>query len=441
MNILSSSGLEPNAAAQKTGLLTVLDIGSSKIACLIVRLSPLGKALQLPWRTHRIEVLGFAVRQSQGIRCGLVTDIAAAEQVVRRTVGAAERAAGLTVKSVIVNFSGRYMRSECVRGDISLKKERVQLADVRAVIQSACEKRTGSDDKWPLIHAVPLRFNVDDYGDLEDPRDMAGAKLGAELHCLGVQPQAARNLERCLNRAYLQVEALVASPYASGLSTLLREEVQFGATCVDFGGGTTGFAIFRKGRLVHADCIAVGGRHITADIAQAFSIGAEEAEWLKIMHGSAAADECGEEKNIRLESGRRISRRALADIIRPRAEEISELMRDRCARAGFPPAGRRRLVLTGGAAQLNGLTDTVEAVMGVKPRIGRPLGISGLPPEARGGAYAAVTGLSVYPQSLGFSEQEFTPGGTEYEPGGRLKSAGARLLKSVNGYVRVFKGF
>jgi len=439
MNILSSSLFDRGPSAHKAGLLSVLDIGSSKITCMIARLTPLAQTLHLPWRTHRIEVLGFAARRSQGVRAGTVVDIQAAEQAVRQVVDSAERMAGLMVKSVIANFSGRQMRSERVGAEIPLGSDRVRMADVRNVIEAACAARGGS--RRPLLHAVPLSFAVDENRGLEDPRDMAGSRLQVDMHCLSVDAVAARNLEHCLNRAYLKVEALAAAPYAAALSTLLREEVLFGATCVDMGGGTTCFSVFRKGRFVYADCIPIGGGHITADIAQGLDVSVEEAERLKILHGSAADYECSDEADIALVSGRQISRRALARIIRPRVEEISEMLRDRAAKAGFRPAQGRRLVLTGGAARLEGLTDIVQSVTQVKPRIARPLGISGLPQAARGGAYAVLAGLAVYPQSLGFSDQDFNLIGADYEPGGKLKGVSSRLLQSVNGYVKVFKGF
>lgn len=444
MNILSPHSVESRRrAVHKTGLLTVADIGSSKISCLIARLIPLQNTQHLPWRTHRIEVLGFAMRQSQGVRSGLVVDIAAAEQAVRNAVDAAERMAGLVVKSVIVNFSGRHMRSEQLEAEIALSGARAELADVRRVIKAACGRRQSLPR--PIIHAVPLSFSLDDDRNLEDPRDMAGALLGVDMHCLSIDALAARNLEHCLNRAYLKVEALAATPYAAALSTLLREEIQFGAVCADFGAGTTSFAIFHKGKFIHAGCIPLGGRHITADIAQGFSISVEEAEKLKVMHGSAADYECGDDQYVSLGgisgAGRRFSRKELAKIIRARVEEIGEMLRDRSNRAGFRFGAGRRLVLTGGGAQLAGLPDIIRKICLVKPRIGRPLGIAGLPASARGGAYAALAGLAVYPQSLGFSEQEFNPAGTEYEPGGKLKNAGSRFLQSVNGYVKVFKGF
>jgi len=442
MNIVSSSLFEPSAPARQAGLLTVVDIGSSKISCLIARLVPLRKTLHLPWRTHRVEVLGFAARQSRGMRAGLVVDIAAVEQGVRKVIDAAERMAGLMVKSVIVNFSSRHMKSERLAADIAPLGERVALADVHRVIAAACAGRQAV--KRPLIHAVPLAFSLDEDRALDDPRNLAGGRLGVDMHCLAVDAVAARNLEHCLNRAYLKVEALVATPYAAALSTLLREEIAFGATCVDFGGGTTSFAVFRKGKFVHADCLPLGGQHITADIAHGLAIAPEEAERLKIMHGSVA-DYAGSDDSY-IAAGayggeQRFSRRELAKIIRARVEEIGEMVRDRCARAGFRLTAGQRLILTGGASQLTGLGDLVQTICQVKPRIGRPLGISGLPAEARSGAYAALSGLSVYPQSLGFSEQEFTLSGTEYEPGKSIKKAGRRLLQSVNGYVKVFKGF
>lgn len=450
MNILSSSLFEMQAQARKSGLLTVLDIGSGKISCVIARLQPLQKTLHLPWRTHRVEVLAFAARQSKGVRAGMIVDIAAAERVIRNVVDAAERKAGLLVKSVIVSFSGRHMQSEHSSAEIALEQERVQDIDIKQVIAAACVSSHGRSR--PVIHAVPLSFYLDKDQYIEDPRSMEGRRLGVNMHCLAVDAAAARNLEHCLNRAYLKAEALVAAPYASALSTLLREDIIFGGACIDWGAGTTSFAVFHKGKFVHAECLSIGGNHITADIAQGFSIPLEEAERLKIMHGSAV-DYAGGEHYVTLAAEpvedkadygetagkQRFPREKLTKIIRARTEEISEMVRDRCARAGFRFVGGRRLILTGGASQLVGLPEIVHSVMQIRPRIGRPLGISGLPSAARSGAYAALAGLAIYPQSRLCPEREFNSFGTEYERGRKIKQAGTRLLQSVNGYVKVFK--
>jgi cell division protein FtsA len=209
-----------------------------------------------------------------------------------------------------------------------------------------------------------------------------------------------------VERCHLRVAAIVASPYAAGLSTLVDDEAELGAALIDLGGGATTLAAFAEDRLAHVDMVPVGGHHVTMDIARGLSISLADAERLKTLHGACmpgAADEretlsihrVGEERDRPAQ----IVRAELTRIIRPRVEEILELARDRLAHAGFAAHAGRRLVLTGGASQLSGLADLARAVASPQARMGRPLGVEGLPDAAKTPAFATSVGLMVYPQA------------------------------------------
>jgi cell division protein FtsA len=225
------------------------------------------------------------------------------------------------------------------------------------------------------------------------------------MHVVTAELAPVRNLELLINRSHLEVETMVATPYASGLSTLVDDESELGVACVDLGGGTTSIAVFADGQVVHTDAIAVGGHHVTMDIARGLSTRLADAERIKTLHGSAlttTSDDhdivgiptVGDDRNDVVN----IPRGSLTRIIRPRVEEILELVRDRLAASGFSGRINRRVVLTGGASQLTGLVEVARRILGHNARLGRPLGIAGLPQTAKGPAFAASVGLLIYPQ-------------------------------------------
>jgi cell division protein FtsA len=202
------------------------------------------------------------------------------------------------------------------------------------------------------------------------------------------------------------VETVVATPYASGLAVLVDDESELGVACIDMGGGTTTLSIFHEGEFAHADAVAIGGHHVTLDIARGLSTNLADAERLKARHGSAlhsSSDDTdiltipavGEDER---DHPNTVARSALTRIIRPRVEETLEMTRDMLAASGFADQLGKRVVLTGGASQLNGLEETARRILGRSVRIGRPLGIHGLPEAAKGPAFAASVGLIIYPQ-------------------------------------------
>jgi cell division protein FtsA len=400
------------ALPRRPAIVSILDIGSSKICCLIARLKPLEAdeaSEALRGRTHSIEVLGIGHQRSRGIKSGVVANLDTAEQAIRLAVDAAERMAGITVESLIVNVSCGRLASETHSASVGLAGKEVDQADIGRVL-SAGRHHSLTDGRSP-VHTLPIGYSLDAAAGVADPRGMIGERLGVDMHMVSGDTQPLRNLELCINRCHLSIEKLVASPYASGLAVLVEDEAELGCACVDFGGGTTTVAVFMKSKFVHVDAVAVGGQHITSDIARGLSTRIEDAERLKTMHGSAlpgvsddndilSVPPIGDDEH---DVPNQVPRSSLTRIIRPRVEEILELVRDRLNGSGFAPLVGRRMVLTGGGSQLTGLAEAARRILARNVRLGRPLGVAGMPEVARGPAFATAVGLLIYPQ---FAEME-----------------------------------
>ncbi|WP_455476485.1 cell division protein FtsA [Bartonella sp. B17] len=396
-------------SGRKTRYLTVLDVGSSKIVCLIACLRPLKYKQHLHGRTHSIEILGLGVQRSRGIKSGVVMDMFAAEQSIRLAVDAAEKMAGLLVDSVIVSFSSGRLQSALINGMVRLNGREVTARDVRMALADVSRKVF--DVERHVVHSVPLSYVLDGDKGISDPVGMMGELFGVDVHVVAAETASLRNLETCINRAHLSVEAMVATPLASGLAVLINDEARLGAACIDFGGGTTTFSVFSEGKFVHADVLAVGGRHVTLDVARGFSTSIEEAERLKVKYGSALLSSADDRHMINvMELGNehretQYPRSVLCRIIRARVEEILEMVRDCLNRSGFGHIIGKRVILTGGASQLIGLPEMACTILGRNVRMGRPLGISRLPSLAKGAAFSSAVGLLIYPQLMEFEEK------------------------------------
>ncbi|MEN9894950.1 MAG: cell division protein FtsA, partial [Pseudomonadota bacterium] len=225
---------------------------------------------------------------------------------------------------------------------------------------------------------------------------------------------ALKNLELCINRAHLSVEGMVATPYASGLAALVDDEVELGCACIDMGGGTTTISVFTQGKLVHTDAVSLGGHHITTDLARGLSTRIEDAERLKVVHGSALPTSADDRDIVAVppigeddqDQPTHVPRSLISRIVKARIDETLELIRDRIQKSGFSPIVGKRIVLTGGASQLTGLPEVARRILTRNVRIGRPLGVSGLPAAAKGPAFSTTVGLMIYPQ---VADQETHP--------------------------------
>lgn len=404
MPLFGSTDSRSRSFVRRPSVVSVLDIGTSKICCLIARLTPRSVGEALPGRTHSVEVLGIGHQRSRGIKSGIVSNLDQAEQAIRHVVDAAERMAGVTVESLIVNLSCGRLASETYSAGVGLSGKAVEEADIGRVL--AAGRRHSVSEGRSVVHSLPIGYSLDGGSGIVDPRGMLGARLGVDMHVVTADTLPLRNLELCINRCHLSIEMMVATPYASGLSTLVDDEAELGSACIDLGGGTTTLSVFMKGQFVHSDAIAIGGKHITTDIARGLSARLEDAERLKTMHGSALPSVADDRDFLSVpplgddegEVATQVPRSTLTRIIRPRVEEILELVRDRLNASGFATLVGRRMVLTGGGSQLNGVVEAARRILARNVRLGRPLGISGMPEIARGPAFAAVVGLLIYPQ-------------------------------------------
>lgn len=397
---------------KRTVELSILDVGTSKVVCMIARLKPLDRSDVLPGRTHRIEVLGVGHYRSRGVKAGAIVDMEAAEHSIRHAVDAAERMADLRVDQVIVSMSAGRPSSDSYAASVSVAGHPVGESDLQRVLRAASsycvrEGRT-------VLHSLPLSYGLDATRNIRDPRGMVGENLGVDMHVVSSDSAPLRNLVLCVERCHLEVAGVVSSPYASGLAALAEEETELGVTLIDFGGGTTTFSVFSGGHCIHADGIALGGHHITMDIARGLSTRLDHAERLKTLHASVfpglkddldmvAVPPVGDDDDS---DAHHVPKSQLVRVVRPRVEEILELVRDRLKASGFAVDAGRRVVLTGGASQLTGLVDLAGRMIGQQVRIGRPLGVRGLPEAARGPSFTTALGLLTYPQVAGLEHYE-----------------------------------
>jgi len=408
---MSWVGHRTGSASKQSGIITVLDVGSSKVCCIVAKLKPREPTQILRTRTHEIQVIGIGHQKSLGVKSGVVVDLDKAEQSVRLAVDSAERMAGLTVDSLIVGLSAGRLKSQSFSAAINLGGHEVEEADVKKVLAAGAKQALAVERE--VIHSLPVGFSLDGERGVRDPRGMVGETLGVNMHVLTGDAAPLRNLENCINRSHLAVERMVATPYASGLAALVDDEIEMGAACIDMGGGTTTISVFADGMFVHADAIPVGGNHVTLDLARGLSTRIEDAERLKVVHGSVLVDGIDSRDILAVqpmgadesEVPLHIPRAVMARIIRARIDETLELLRDRLNKSGFGNVVGKRVVLTGGASQLTGLPEAARRILGRNVRIGRPLGIAGLPEAAKGPAFSATVGLLIYPQVAGFESR------------------------------------
>jgi len=401
-------GLTPKMkpiSPHRSALVAALDIGSSKVACLIARLRPHGPQQVLTRRSHAIEVVGFGHTGARGMKAGGVINLAQAEEAIRQAVDSAERMASVEIESVVLSISSGRLAGELFAADVEIVGSGVAEGDIARVL--AAGSRHSQRDGRAVLHSLPVGYSIDGADGIRDPRGMLGGRFGVDMHVATTDVAAARNLMLAVERCHLAVEAMVASPYVAGLSVLADDEADLGVAVIDMGAGTTTMAVFVGGRFVHLEGFALGGQHVTMDIARGLNARIADAERIKTLYGSVLSGGSDERDMIAVppisederESAQFVSRATLVHIIKPRAEEILEMVRDRLAASAFAAEPRGRVVLTGGGSQLTGLPDLAARIIGRPVRIGRPLGIAGLPDAAKGAAFAVAAGLLVYPQA------------------------------------------
>ncbi len=373
-------------------LITALDVGTSKVCCFIAR----------DEGEDGLRVIGIGHQVSHGLRSGRVVDMDAVETSISATVHAAEQMAGQNIHEVFVNISGGAPASHTLNAEVEISGHEVGLGDLRRVFDTG-EFQLVSDER-ELIHALPIGYTIDGEGGIRDPRGMYGNKLGARIHLATVAAGTLRTLRTCIARCHLDTAAPVLSPYASGLACLVEDEMDLGVTLIDMGGGSTTIAVFANGEMIFADTVPIGGAHVTNDLARGLSTPTLHAERMKTLLGGVTASPRDQHELIEVpplgedapDGVGQVPKAVMIGIIRPRVEEIFELIRDRLVTSGFAPLGDRRVVLTGGASQLQGVCDLVADILDRQVRLGRPNHIQGLAEATGGPAFSTCAGLLIY---------------------------------------------
>ena len=374
----------------RSGTFGVLDIGTTKIVCIIARIEGDG--------TPR--ALGFGWQKAVGIKAGSIIDLEAAELAIRAAVAHAEEMADVQLRGVIVNLSCGQPESRGVNVQWPVGGRAATETDLRAMLHEG--RRRAELDGRTVLHALPLGFTVDATPGVPDPRGMVCDTLSARLHVVDAAENALSNLGVCLARCDLDVEEVVSAPFAAGLACLDDDEMELGTVIIEMGGGTTSLAVFSEGHLAHTAQLPIGGWQVTNDIARVLSTPIAHAERLKVMHGSALeGDDRGEMLPVPQvgeseEHLARIPRRMITAIIRPRVEETFEMLRSRIESAGLAPDMTKRVVLTGGASQLIGVSELAARVLdrpSTQIRVARPRMVRGLPESAAGVAFSTPIGL------------------------------------------------
>ncbi|MBR1648160.1 MAG: cell division protein FtsA [Alphaproteobacteria bacterium] len=378
-------------------LIAALDIGSSKVCCVIARVS----------RDRKITIAGFGYNASKGIKNGIVTDIRQATYSVCDAIESAEQMASERVERIIVNISGKDIKSRNRTAEISLNKTKpISDLEIKKVIEKGIYRINVENNE--LIHCLPMGYKIDHGEETIDPRNLFGENLSVDV-LLGLVPDITyRNTKTVLDNSHLEIAEKVISPYASGLACLVDDEKELGATVIDIGGGTTSIASFKHGHPTYFGSLGVGGNNVTNDIAWGLLTSFAHAEHLKTLHGCAFLTTQDKNEMINVypvgeeddSSIKQVPKSELIHIISSRIEEIFEMVKDKFIEGGNAIC-TNRIVLTGGTSQLTGIRDVASMAFDRQVRLGRPRSIGNILdissyPRFQDPSFSTVIGLLLF---------------------------------------------
>ncbi|APX90567.1 cell division protein FtsA [Brevirhabdus pacifica] len=394
-------------AAMQRGVVAILDVGTWKVACLILRFDGPERfraddGVSSMAGQSSFRVIGAATTRSRGVRFGEIDAMQETERAIRTAVQGAQKMANVRVDHVIACFSGAEPRSYGLSGAIELQDTTVTEPDIGRVM-SVCDVPDYGEGR-EVLHAQPVNFALDHRAGLSDPRGMIGHRLAVDMHMLTVDRSAIQNLIHCVKRCDLELAGIASSAYSSGIAAMVEDEQELGGACIDLGGGATGISVFLKKHMIYADAVRMGGEHVTTDISKGLQVSMAAAERIKTVHGGAMATGMDDRDMIEIggDTGdwdhdrRAVSRAEVIGIMRPRIEEILEEVRERLDAAGFEHLPSQQIVLTGGGSQIPGLEGLASRILGQQVRLGRPLRVQGLPQAATGPAFASAVGLCLF---------------------------------------------
>lgn len=392
MSSLSQRSLVKDRGNGRNPVIAALDIGSSKVTCLISRRADADDGVPL--------VAGAGVQQTRGVRSGAAYDLEQLERSIRLAVEQAERAAGIRIEEVVVGVSGPDLRSDVVKAKLPLDGREITAQHVREAGWAALDSFSNTNRQ--VLHSALLGYSVDRTAGIKDPVGMYADTLTASYLVVSAPMAGLRNILQCVTRAHLNPVSVIAAPYAAGLACLVEDEAEQGAVVIDLGAGVTSAAAFCDGVLLHIEALPMGGAWATSDLAQGLGTTFAAAERIKTAHGAVGFAEASPIEQVeaprlgtdgRLESAH-CTKAELADVLCPRIEEILELIDTRLSKASA--AGRplpRRIVLTGGGSQMEGLVELATDVFRAPVRIAKAANIRGMGESFSSPSFAAAAGL------------------------------------------------
>lgn len=403
----------------KRGRLIVgLDVGTAKICALVGEVASVkktgGSLLSVGTDNWGVDIIGIGSAPSKGLKKGVVVNIEETVESIKKAVEDAEVMAGVDIKAVCVNVGGGHISIFPSHGVIAVKEREIGQQEINRVVDAARAVAIPLDRE--VLHVIPRGFIVDGQNGINDPRGMSGVRLEAEVQIMTGAAPSVQNLIKSCQKAELNVVDIVFEPLASAEATLTQEEKDLGVGIVDIGGGTTDIALFHEGSICHIAVLNVGGNNFTNDVAIGLRTPASEAERIKKKYGCSMISMVKQGEEIAItypgdRPDRKVPRQHLIEILQPRAEELFYLIKEELVKSGFYGFMTSGIVLTGGAALMQGMDVMAENILELPVRIGNPRGIGGITDIVCTPMYATGVGLVLYGAKEIIAEQKFSNAG------------------------------
>jgi cell division protein FtsA len=374
--------------AKRDNIIVGLDIGTTKICAIVGEKTRDG-----------VEIIGIGTHPSKGLRKGVVVNIESTVESIKKAVEEAELMAGCEINKVYCGIAGGHIKAFNSHGVIAIKNREITQADIDRVIEAAQAVVIPPDRE--VIHVIPQEYIVDDQEGIQEPLGMIGIRLEVKVHIVTAAVTSAQNIVKCANKAGLDVSDIALQQIASSEAVLNPDEKEIGVVLVDIGGGTTDIALYHGGTIKYTTVISLGGNQVTGDISVGLRTTANEAEKLKREYGCAMTAMVSRDDNFEVQSvgghkARSVSRYMLCEIVEPRIEEIFQLVKREIVKSGYESFISSGVVLTGGTAAMNGITELAEQVFALPVRRGLPIGITGLIDVVKSPMYSTGVGLVLY---------------------------------------------
>lgn len=407
----------------KERVLSSLDIGSAKIRTVIAVVDGNDTERRMP------NVIGVGISPSLGMRKGHVIDVEELIHNIISSIEDAERMAGVPVNHVFVGMSGSHIEAFDSRGVIAISGAEITVEDIARVLEAA--QAVSIPQNRRILHIEPKFYAVDEQRGIKNPVGMTGIRLEAEAHIITGYVQHVKNLEKSIDQAGVDIDAIVPATIAASEAVLTKRQKELGVVVIDIGAGCTSIAVFEEGTILHSVTLPIAGESVTNDIAIGLRTSIDTAEKIKIEYGSVLPSEMNEREMIDLSTVSKVdtqtvSKKYMAEIMQARYYEIFSLIKEqltRIGRSGMLPAGA---LLTGGAVKAPGVLDLARDVLGLPVQMGFPVDIGGVIEKVDDPAYATSLGTLVW----GMREDEHGLGGSSFQMSRALRHVGS-WMKSL----------